>query len=149
MDQPSHEPAAAPTALTPADLATALATGLVTAYLPSQRWSPVARWALHGGMGTLAAGAAALALRNPELLGREDRREEPPVDLGPAATAALALALGAAVTASSRGGEAADGWLERTLAARGVRRPRAWMGLVAAGASLAMSVADNRRGRHA
>lgn len=145
MDQPSRDRSVDSPALTPADLATAVATGLVTAYLPSHRWSPTARWSLHGGMGALAAGAAVLAFRNPERLVGPDRRREAPVDVGPAAGAAIALALGAVVTGASRGGEAADGWVERTLAGRGVRRPRVWMGLVAAGASLAMSVADNRR----
>jgi hypothetical protein len=149
MDQPSHEPVVDPPALTPTDLATAVATGLVTAYLPTQRWAPVARWGLHGGMGALAAGAVVLAIRSPERFVAPDRRQERPLDVGPAAGAAIAVALGAVVAGASRGGEAADGWVERTLAARGVRRPRVWMGVAAAGASLAMSVADNRPRRHA
>lgn len=149
MDQPSHERAAEPSALTATDLGTAVVTGLVTACFPTQRWSPTARWGLHGGMGALAAGAAALALRHPDRFARPDRPQGPAVDVGPAAGAAIALAFGAVVAGVSRGGEAADGWIERTLVARGVRRPRAWMGLAAAGASLAMSAADKRPGRHA
>jgi hypothetical protein len=145
MDQPTRERSVDSPALTKTDLAVAVATGLVTACVPTQRWSSTARWGLHGGLGALAAGAAALALRSPERFAGPEQRQEPPVDVGPAAGAAIALAFGAFVAGLSRGGEAADGWMERTLAARGVRRPRAWMGLVAAGASLAMSVADHRR----
>lgn len=62
-----------------------------------------------------------------------------------AATAGVVVGLGALVTGLSRGSEAADSWAERMLAARGVRRPRVWMGVAAAGLSLAMSVVDRRR----
>jgi hypothetical protein len=65
--------------------------------------------------------------------------------MAPLPTAGIAVAFGTLVLAASRGGQAADEWAERTLSARGVRRPRLWLGALAAGASLAMSVADKRR----
>jgi len=142
MPAPSH-----PTALDswPAQVAVAVATGVVTTRWPVERWSRTARWSMHGGMGVLAGAAAGLAARRPDLLAPEDStREEPRTPLGPAATAGVVVGLGALVTGLSRGSEAADSWAERTLAARGVRRPRVWMGFAAAGLSLAMSVAERR-----
>ena len=127
------------------DLATAVLTGLVTTYLPMQRWSRAARWSLHAGMGAAAGLGTALLLRDPERFVDPDEREDPPARLDPRAVAAVAVTVGAAVAGVSRGGEAADSWTERTLLARGVRRPRLWMGVGAAGASLAMSVADRKR----
>lgn len=130
----------------PAQVAVAVATGVVTTRWPMQRWSRTARWSLHGGMGVLAGSAAGLAARRPDLLTPEDStREEPRTPLGPAATAGVVVGLGALVAGLSRGSEAADSWAERTLAARGVRRPRVWMGVAAAGLSLAVSVVDRRR----
>ena len=94
----------------------------------------------------LAGAAGGLAARRPDLLAPEDSTaEEPWSPLGPAATAGVVVGLGALVAGLSRGSQAADTWAERTLAARGVRRPRVWMGVAAAGLSLAMSVADRRR----
>lgn len=130
----------------PAQVAVAVATGVVTTRLPVQRWPRPARWTLHGGMGTLAAAGAALAARRPDLLATEDETTGTPrTPLSPAATVGVALGLGGLVAGLSRGSEGADGWVERTLAARGVRRPRVWMGVAAAGLSLAVSVADRRR----
>ena len=127
------------------DLATAVGTGLVTTYLPVQRWRRSARWALHGGLGALTAGAAGvhLAVRSRHV--DAEQTDEPASRMGAGASVAVALGLGTLVTATSRGGQSADEWVERTLVARGVRRPRVWMGLVAAGASLAMSAVDVRR----
>ena len=128
-----------------AQVAVAVATGVVTTRWPVERWSRTARWSLHGGMGVLAGGAAGLAARRPDLLTPDDGTgDEPRTPLGPAATAALVVGLGSLVAGLSRGSEAADSWAERTLAARGVRRPRVWMGVAAAGLSLAMSVVDRR-----
>lgn len=144
----------------PTHVATAVATGVVTTYLPVQRWSRGARWGLHGGMATLAAGGMAMALRRPELVrGRKTsdgpegpaERGEAPGASGPREpmavlpTAVVAVAFGALVLGASRGGESLDDWAERALTRRGVRRPRLWMGVAAAGASLAMSVSDERR----
>jgi hypothetical protein len=148
------EPSSAPTPRSPIDprldswpvhLATAVATGLVTTYLPVQRWRRPARWVLHGGTGVLAGGGMAYLLRRPDARPNVSREDEPRAPLAPLPTAVTALAFAALVLGASRGGEAADVWVERRLAARGVRRPRAWMGVVAAGASLVMSVSDARR----
>ena len=140
---PSH-----PTALDswPAQVAVAVATGVVTTRWPMQRWSRTARWSLHGGMGALAGAAAGLAARRPDLLARDgSTTEEPWTPVRPAAAAGVVVGLGVLVAGLSRGSEAADSWAERTLAARGVRRPRVWMGVAAAGLSLAVSVVDRRR----
>ena len=59
--------------------------------------------------------------------------------------ALLALAAGALVAGVSRGGQAADGWAEGWLLRRGVRRPRMWLGVAAAGASLGMSLVERRQ----
>lgn len=140
-----------PTALEswPAQVAVAVVTGVVTTQLPVQRWPRAARWTLHGGMGALAAAGAAVVARRPDLIATEDETTEksrpPRTPLSPAATAGVALGVGGLVAAVSRGSEGADGWMERRLAGRGVRRPRVWMGVAAAGLSLAMSVADRRR----
>jgi hypothetical protein len=72
------------------------------------------------------------------------RQEEPPFTMSTGAKAAVAVGFGALVTVVSRGGQSADEWAERALTARGVRRPRVWMGVAAAAASLAMSAADMR-----
>jgi hypothetical protein len=130
----------------PAHAAMAVATGVATTYLPVQRWSRPARWALHGGLGALGAGAVAVGasqLGSDEPVGRSVQRTPP----SRGAVAAMALGIGAVVAGISRGGQAVDAWTEDTLAARGVRRPRLWMGVVAAGASLAMSAADRRSPR--
>ena len=135
--------AAAPVPISwPRHVAMAVATGVVTTYLPVQRWSRAARWTLHGGMALGTGGTMAAVLRRPDLL---PNRTEPRERLDPGPTAALATGVAVVVLLSSRGGEAADEWVERRLAARGVRRPRVWLGLAAAAASLAMSVADQRR----
>lgn len=132
----------------PLHVAAAVVTGAVTTYVPVQRWSRPAQWALHGGMGALAAGVAVVGLTRPDLLakpGQEQEQDGPAPRVGPAGAAALALALGALTAGASRGGQAADSWAERRLSRRGVRRPRLWMGVAAAGASLAMSISDSRR----
>ena len=135
--------AAAPVPISgPRHVAMAVATGVVTTYLPVQRWSRAARWTLHGGMALGTGGAMAVVLRRPELVSHHTEPREP---LDPVPTAVLATGVAVLVLLSSRGGEAADEWAERRLAARGVRRPRVWLGLAAAAASLAMSVADQRR----
>ena len=64
-----------------------------------------------------------------------------------AAKAGIAVAFGTAIAGLSRGSQTLDAWAEGALTRRGVRRPRLWMGVVAAGASLAMSAADRRRTR--
>ena len=126
----------------PSHVAMAVVTGVVTTYLPVQRWRRPARWALHGGMAVAAGGAMALALRHPERLRRQGEPREP---LDPLPTAVVATGIAGLVLAAGRGGQAADEWAERRLAARGVRRPRVWMGAAAAVASLAMSASDRRR----
>jgi hypothetical protein len=140
----------------PGHLATAAATG-VTAYLPVHRWSPVARWTMHAGMGVLTGAATAYVVSRPpeptdiddagDLSGVSDISDISDVAskrLGPGMAAAIGVVLTVLVAGVSRGGEAADAWMERGLARRGVRRPRAWLGAAAAGASLAMSVAESR-----
>jgi peptidoglycan/LPS O-acetylase OafA/YrhL len=127
----------------PSHVAMAVATGLITTYLPVQRWRRPARWALHGGMAVAAGGTMALVLRPPDKLRREGEPREP---LDPLPTAVLATGIAALVLGASRGGQAADEWAERKLAARGVRRPRVWIGAAAAVASLASSASDKRRG---
>jgi hypothetical protein len=100
-------------------------------------------------MAVLAGGGIAYVLRRPDarrfVPGEVSRDDDPREPLAPLPAAAVGAGLGVLVLAASRGGEAADVWAERRLAARGVRRPRVWMGLAAAGASLAMSVSDSRR----
>ena len=117
----------------PAHVGAAVVTGLVTTYLPVQRWSRPARWALHGGLGAMTAVAVGLSPSWEEKTATARKR------------AAVAMFMGAAVTGASRGGQSADAWAEGGLARRGVRRPRLWMGIAAAGASLAMSASDRRR----
>lgn len=129
----------------PAHIALAVATGLVTTHVPVQRWSRPARWALHGGLGALGAGAMAIGMSQLDAPGAPATRETGPVRPGTATTVAVAVGFGALVAGISRGGQAADAWAEHSLATRGVRRPRLWMGVVAAGASLAMSASDRRR----
>ena len=129
----------------PVQVATAVVTGVATTYLPVQRWSRPTRWALHGGMGALAAGGVGLVLRAPGTLVDPEKRDAPPLTLGPAAKAGVAVGVGAAFAGMSRGGQSADAWAERALARRGVRRPRLWMGVAAAGASLALSAVDRRQ----
>ena len=129
----------------PAQVATAVLTGVATTYMPVQRWSRPTRWALHGGMGALAAGTAGLFLHTPGRFVAPEKRDAPPFTLGPAAKAGIAVGFGAAVAGVSRGGQSVDTWAEGALTRRGVRRPRLWMGVVAAGASLAMSAIDRRQ----
>ncbi|CAM3643284.1 hypothetical protein [Nocardioides zeicaulis] len=119
------------------DLATAAATGVVTTFLPMHRWSRRAQWSLHGGFGALASAATVLGLR---IHGRDEDDAPPPV----ATVAALALGVGAVTALVSRGGQGLDTWAEHGLTARGVRRPRLWMGAAAATLSLAMSVVERR-----
>ncbi|MBD3925771.1 hypothetical protein IEZ26_14145 [Nocardioides cavernae] len=129
----------------PAHVATAVVTGVATTYMPVQRWSRPTRWALHGGMGALAAGAVGLFLRAPGKLVEPEEQDAPPFTLSPAAKAGIAVAFGTTIAAMSRGGQSADAWAEGALTRRGVRRPRLWMGVAAAGASLAVSASDKRR----
>ncbi|WP_416952243.1 hypothetical protein ACNKF0_11505 [Nocardioides sp. T5] len=139
----------------PFHLLTAAVTGVVTARMPMHRWSRPTRWALHGGTGALVAAGTAWVARHPGQLGGEDQPEdqadqqaepaERPRPLGAASTTALALAAGALVAGVSRGGQAADGWAEGWLLRRGVRRPRVWLGVAAAGASLGMSLVERRQ----
>jgi hypothetical protein len=131
----------------PIQVATAVVTGVATTYMPVQRWSRATRWALHGGMGALAAGAVGVFLTAPGTLVEPEKQDAPPYTLGPAAKAGIAVAFGTAIAGLSRGGQTVDAWAEGALTRRGVRRPRLWMGVVAAGASLAMSAADRRRTR--
>ena len=93
----------------------------------------------------LGAGAVGLFLRAPGRLVDQETQDAPPFTLSPAAKAGIAVAFGTAIAGMSRGGQSADAWAEGALTRRGVRRPRLWMGVVAAGASLAMSAADRRR----
>ncbi|WP_299928490.1 hypothetical protein [uncultured Nocardioides sp.] len=148
----------------PYHLLTAAVTGVVTARMPVHRWSRPTRWALHGGTGALVAAGTAWMVRHPGQLGgkdqptdQTDQQVEPaerPHPLGAATTTGLALAAGALVAGVSRGGQAADGWAEGWLLRRGVRRPRMWLGVAAAGASLGMSLVERRQdarsrgGRH-
>ncbi len=129
----------------PAQVVTAVLTGVATTCMPVQRWSRPTRWALHGGMGALAAGTVGLFLHTPGKLVDREKRDAPPFTLGPAAKAGIAVGFGAAVAGVSRGGQSVDTWAEGALTRRGVRRPRLWMGVVAAGASLATSAVDRRQ----
>ena len=128
----------------PVHLVTAVVTGVATTRMPMQRWSRPAQWAVHGGMGVVAAAAAAVVARHPDGL-REEGEEPPFPPLGIVPTVAVAGLLGLAVAGLSRGGQAADSRAEAWLATRDVRRPRVWMGIAAAAGSLAMSAADRRR----
>ncbi|HEY0644171.1 MAG TPA: hypothetical protein VGD39_12170 [Nocardioides sp.] len=127
------------------EVATALLTGVVTARWPSQRWSRGARWALHGGMGTLAAAGTGLLVSNPRRFVKGTAADKLPAAPSPALVVGAAAAVGLAVAGVSRSGQAADAWVERRLTAQGVRRPRLWMGVAAAGLSLGMGVLDRRR----
>jgi hypothetical protein len=129
----------------PVQVATAVVTGVATTYMPVQRWSRATRWALHGGMGALGAGAVSAFLTAPGTFVGPEKLDAPPYTLGPAAKAGIAVAFGAAIAGISRGGQTVDAWAEGALTRRGVRRPRLWMGVVAAGASLAMSASERRR----
>ncbi len=110
-----------------------------------QRWSRTARWATHGGMGALTGVATGWSVTRAGALADPEDPDAPPASPGGARVAALAVLAGAATVGLSRGGEAADTWVERRLADRGVRRPRLWMGIAAGGVSLAMSAVDRRR----
>lgn len=130
----------------PAEVAIAALSGVVTAHLPIHRWSRGSRWALHGGIAAATAGWTALVMRSDhggEGQSGPDVPEEPP---SIRATTAVSLLAGATMLAASRGGEAADRWVEHRLAAHGVARPRLWIGVAAAGATLAMAAADRRTG---
>lgn len=139
----------------PTHVAIAVATGVVTTYLPVHRWSRGARWGLHGGTAATAACAVAYAVRRPRTPSRTgggsrvaapaEESTVPREPLGWARTAAVAGAVGGVALAVSRGSQAADEWAERALVRRGVRRPRVWMGVVAAAASLVWSISDDRR----
>ena len=123
----------------PAEVAVAALSGVVTAYLPVHRWTREARWALHGGVGATTAVAVAVMMRAPGVVAGPDVDREP---AGVRASVAVALLVGTATAATSRGGEAADAWIERRLAARGVRRPRMWIGVGAVALTLVMAAAD-------
>lgn len=129
----------------PTEVATAVLTGVVTARWPSQRWSRGAQRALHGGMGALAAAGTGLFLSNPGRFAEGQTADTLPNPPSPAVVVGGAAAVGLAVAGISRSGQAADAWVERRLTARGVRPPRLWMGVAAAGLSLGMSVLDRRR----
>jgi hypothetical protein len=129
----------------PAQVVTAVVTGVATTYMPVQRWSRPTRWALHGGMGALAAGTVGLFLHTPGRFVDPEDRDSPPFTLGPAVKAGIAVGFGTAIAGLSRGGQSADAWAEGVLTRRGVRRPRLWMGVAAAGASLAVSAIDRRQ----
>jgi hypothetical protein len=149
----------------PAHVASAVATGAATTYLPVHRWSRSARWSLHGGLGALVGVAVAATLARPATGDEptEDLTTEPstepstepagepggevdalPPRPGPVKAVVASLVIGAAVAGVSRGSQAADQWFEDRLTARGVRRPRRWMGAAAAAASLALSVVERR-----
>lgn len=115
-------------------------TGVVTAYLPVQRWPRAGRLALHGGTGALTAGATAWFMTRLEKADDAGATPTPPPP--PAFIAAVAALAGLTMTGVSRGGQAADTWTERQLTTRGVRRPRLWIGLGAAGVSLVSSAVD-------
>ncbi len=131
----------------PAHVVTAVVTGVATTYMPVQRWSRPTRWALHGGMGALAAGTVGLFLHTPGRFVAPEKRDAPPFTLGPAAKAGIAVGFGASIAGLSRGGQSADAWAEGALTRRGVRRPRLWLGVAAAGASLATSAIDKRQAK--
>lgn len=146
MDEQTHP--APPAGLLdgwPTQVAAAVATGVATAYMPVQSWSRGVRWSLHGGTGAIAALGAAVTARQPGLWRGDDDEQDAAEPLPVLATLGVAALAGATMAAVSRGGESADGWVERGLAARGVRRPRVWMGVGAAALSLAMSAAERRR----
>ncbi|NYE38046.1 hypothetical protein F4692_003191 [Nocardioides cavernae] len=154
MDPIANAPTPPPVSW-PTEVAMAVLSGVVTARWPSQRWSRGAQWAMHGGLGALAAAGTGLFVSNPERFSRASSPQEPSVtpSTAPSTARSTARALGAAaavglaVAGVSRGGQAADAWVERRLTARGVRRPRLWIGVAAAGLSLGMSAIDRRRPR--
>jgi hypothetical protein len=158
MDQPSTDSVLDSW---PAHVASAVATGAATTYLPVHRWSRSARRSLHGGLGALVGVAVAATLARPATGDEptEDHTTEPatepagepggevdalPPRPGPVKAVVASLVIGAAVAGVSRGSQAADQWFEDRLTARGVRRPRRWMGAAAAAASLALSVVERR-----
>lgn len=89
----------------PSHVAMAVVTGVVTTYLPVQRWKRPARWALHGGMAVAAGGAMALALRHPERLRRQGEPREP---VDPLPTAVVATGIAGLVLAAGRGAPRTD-----------------------------------------
>ncbi|GAA1929365.1 hypothetical protein [Nocardioides hwasunensis] len=127
----------------PAQAALAIGTGVITSRVATHRWSRPSRWLVHAGTGAVTGAATALSLSRMD--GSPGPDGAPAVRPGTATTVATSIAVGTLVGVVSRGAESADAWTERTLAARGVRRPRMWMGVAAAGASLAISVVDRRR----
>ncbi|MBC2934594.1 hypothetical protein [Nocardioides sp. zg-1228] len=141
---PAHPPRTSALDSWPAHLVTAALTGVATARLPMQRWSRPARWAMHGGMGALAGASAALVAHDPGRFTPASGRDGDARGLGTGTAAAVGLATGLVVGGVSRATESVDGWAEGWLRRRGVRRPRLWMGVAAAGASLAISALDRR-----
>lgn len=131
MDQPTRTD-------WPTDVAAAVGSGVITALFPLHRASRRTQWAIHGGFGILATAATAVGVwtRTPE-----PGDERPSVAL----VAALAGGIGALTVAGSRGGQAADAWVERSLARHGVRRPRVWIGVASASVALGATVLERRR----
>lgn len=126
----------------PTDVATAVGTGLITTLFPMHRASRRTQWAIHGGFAVLAAAATAVGVQRSGQGPGEDRPS-------PAVVAAIAGGVGVLTAAGSRGGQAADAWVERSLAARGIRRPRVWIGVAAAALTFGSGVVERRRAARA
>lgn len=139
------------------EFALAAAGGLLTVAMPIHRWPRRAQWTLHASTGLVTGAAVAWLLRYAPDQPTDPRPEQEQPDLGhpeaPQAAAGLdrrstaVLALGAAClgAALSFGATAADGGAEATLARRGSRHPRWWIGAAAAGFSLATGLIDRRQ----
>lgn len=141
-------------------VAGAVASGVATALVPPSRIPPRARRSVHLGVGLATGAGAVWVLGRPDLLdaGRESGQVSSEPD-GPSAghadgpravplraRVALASVLGGLMALSSAAGMALDGAAERALVRRGVRHPRVWIGVAAAGLTAAVSWAEDRSG---
>lgn len=122
------------------NLPLAAGTGLFTWLIRPADLRPRLVWGTHLGVGALGFAGGALLDLTPE-----EERVPGAVDQRTAANRAGWGAAGGLVTAGiSIAGVWADGAIERSLARRGVRRPRLWMGVGAAALSLATWGAERR-----
>ena len=122
----------------------AAASGLATALFPPARIPVAVRRSLHLGLGAAAAGAVLWATSRPAAPGADAQAELDGEPLPLPARVAIASAIGSLVALSSVGGMALDSAAERALLRRGVRRPRVWIGIAAAGFAAATSYAESR-----
>ena len=112
----------------------AVASGVLTTVIRPADLNPALLRATHVGMGLVGLATGALAESTPEeeqIPGAVDSRTL-------ASRAGWGAGIAALSAAASVGGVWADGAIERALVRRGVRRPRVWMGVAAAGVTLAV-----------